>query len=225
MTNTTPPFFLNHLRYKDSDNMEKRHKLVFATIGVALLCLVGAIVFRVYQLPPPVKINTEGQSRVGTGNIEFVLFEDLACVNCHTFTKEVVPGLVSKYVNTGRGSFTVIPVSFQPHSKPLANAALAVYKMVPDRFIRFIIALLDIPGSGKAAILQVADGVGGIDLDRLAFAIDRRMYYSEIDRNLALAKNLIYDFGTPMLFINGYETSTQSFSALERRVAQIERRL
>lgn len=205
--------------------MEKRHKLVIATLGVAILFLVSAMICRASQLPAAIVINTAGHSSVGTGKIDFVLFEDLACINCHKFTKEVVPQIATKYIDTGKGRLTVIPVSFEPHSKPLANAALAVYKMVPGRFIPFILELLEIRGSGKTAILKVAQNVGGIDLDRLAYCIDQKMYFGEIDRNLVWAKSLIgSDFGTPMLFVNGFETSTDSFEAVTRRIHQVERR-
>lgn len=205
--------------------MEKRHKLVFVTVGLALLVLGGTAIYRSFQLPNPIEIHTAGHLTVGTGKLDLVLFEDFACVNCHIFTEEVVPLIASQYIDTGKGRLTIIPVSFEPNSKPLANAAIAVYKMVPSRFIPFILGLLDIEIPVKSAILKVAERVGGIDLDRLAYSLDRKMYYDEIDRNLIVAKNAVGpEFGTPMLFVNGFETSTESFDALQRRVMQIESR-
>lgn len=203
--------------------MEKRHKRVLTTLALALLLLIGACVFKAYQLPRQLAFSTTGQPTVGKGSIHLILFEDLACINCHNFTRDVVPKIATEYIDTGKIRFTVVPVSFEPNSIHLANAAIAVYRIAANRFIPFLIGLLDIQGDGKSAILEVAGRVGGIDLEKLGLAIDRRVFFGEIERNLAWATSLIHDFGTPMLFVNGYETATDSFESLQRRIDQLER--
>lgn len=205
--------------------MDSRKKVVFSTGICALLFFAIGILWKVVLLPDPLVINTAGQPTIGTGAIEVVVFEDLCCANCRTFTEEILPQIAAKYVDTGKASLTVIPIAFGNHSKLLANSALAVYKMAPDRYIPLILGLLQEKETGKEEILKVAAMVGGIDLEKLAYSIDHKLYYSEIDQNLIWARSLMGpDFGTPTLFINGIETSTDTFDAVVRRIQKIERR-
>ncbi len=201
--------------------MEKRHKRVILTLAIALLVLICAFLFKMFQLPHKHSFNINGQPTVGKGPMQLVLFEDLACINCHHFTKDVVPKIAAEYIDTGKARFTIVPVSFEPNSIHLANAALAVHRIAPNRFLSFIVALLEVKENSKQEIIQVAEKVGGIDLERLAYAIDRRIFFGEIERNLSWAMSLIPDFGTPMLFINGYETSTDSFESIQKRMEQL----
>lgn len=201
--------------------MDRKHKRVLATLGIAILILIAACVSKAFQLPNQIALSTNGQPTVGKGAIQIVLFEDLGCVNCHHFTRNVVPKIASEYIDTGRARFTVVPVSFESQSIQLANAALAVYRIAPTQFIPYMMGLLDIEGSSKSSLLKVAQMVGGIDLEKLGYAIDRRIFFGEIERNLAWAESIIADFGTPMLYVNGYETPTDSFKSLQKRIDQL----
>jgi protein-disulfide isomerase len=201
--------------------METRHKRVLTTLGIAILILTSACIYKTLQLPKQITFSTTGQPTVGKGPIQIVLFEDLGCINCHHFTRHVVPKIASEYIDTGRARFTVVPVSFESNSIHLANAALAVYRIAPTQFIAYMIGLLDIEGSSRSSLLKVAQKVGGIDLEKLGYAIDRRIFFGEIERNLAWAMSIIPDFGTPMLYVNGYETPTDSFESLQRRIDQM----
>lgn len=205
--------------------MEKRKKAVLITCFFAFLFLGVASISQRGRLPDRIAINTAGQPSVGTGDVELVVFEDLACRNCRVFTEEIVPRISSAYVETGKARLTVIPVAFGEDSKPLANAALGVYRIDPDRFIPFVLELLHSKARGREGILNAAAKVGGIDLIKLSFCIDQRLYYEEIDQNLSWAKRLMGDeFGTPTLFVNGIMTSTESFDEVEERIQQIQRK-
>ncbi|HSX13526.1 MAG TPA: thioredoxin domain-containing protein [Chlamydiales bacterium] len=203
--------------------MEKRQKRVIITVIVALLVLIGAGVYKTFQLPNQLTFSTIGHPTIGKGQFQVVLFEDFACVNCHHFTRNVLPRIAKDYIDTDKARLTVVPVAFEPGSNQLANAAIAVHRIAPSQFLAFIIALSEMQGIGKSGILRVAENVGGIDLERLAYAIDKKIFYGEIERNLAWATSQIPDFGTPMLFVNGYETSTDSFESLQRRIQQLEK--
>lgn len=203
--------------------MDARKKLVWATLSLTLLLLIGGVLYKLLLMVDPIVIDTTGQPTIGTGKIEVVLFEDLCCKNCRVFAEEVLPQITSQYVETGKARLTVFPISFGEKSKPLANAALAVYKITPGRFISFLLGLLHDKASMREEILAVASKVGGIDLRQLAMSIDHRLYYKEVDQNLIYAKMLMGDdFGTPTLFVNGIETSTESFRAFSRRMQQVE---
>ena len=204
--------------------MEKRKKVVLATGILAFVFLSVAGLSQAGRLPDRIVLNTVGQPSVGTGVVELVVFEDLCCTNCRVFAEEVLPLISSQFIETGRARLTVIPVAFGEHSKPLANAALGVYKMAPDRFIPFLLELLHSQASDREGILKVAKKVGGIDLVTLAYCVDHHLYYQEIDQNLIWAKRLMgEEFGTPTLFVDGIMTSTASFEDLSERMEQVER--
>ncbi len=204
--------------------MEWRKKIVLLTAALAVFFISGAFLYKNIRFPDPVEIDTTGQPTIGSGSIEMVVFEDLRCANCRVFTEEVFPQIASRYVESGKARLVLILIAFGESSKPLSNAALAVYKIASDRFLPFILELLHVKASGKEEILQAAAKVGGIDLDQLSESIDTHMYYAEIDRNLTLAKNVMGDdFGTPTLFVNGIETPTDSFQDVVKSVNRVER--
>lgn len=203
--------------------MNSSKKAVLSTVVIAVLFIIGASLYQKSSLPEAVTVNTVGQPSVGSGPIEIVIFEDLKCINCRIFGEDVLPQISSNLVDTGRVKLIVIPVSFQEQSKPLANAALSVYETAPHRFIPFILELLHSNASGRDEILKAAKVTGGINMEQLAFCIDHKLYYYQVDRNLDLGQSLMGDeFGTPTLYVNGIMTSTDSFDALNRRIQQIE---
>ena len=202
----------------------RRKKIVLATSFVAILFLVLALLHQLEKLPNPISIDTTGQPSVGTGKIECVVFEDFCCTNCRTFTEKVFPKIASEYVDTGKARLTLIPVSFSDDSKPLANAAIAVYFLAQDRFIPFILEMLRSRVETHAEILGAAKTVGGVDLVGLSLKMEQNFYYDVIDQNLVWAQKIMgSEFGTPTLLINGMETSTASFSKVSHRIRQIER--
>lgn len=204
--------------------MDARKKIVLVTAIFAAFFLGIAFLYKKTLVPDPVQINMMGQPTIGSGAIEMVVFEDLRCANCRIFTEDIFPQIVAQYVQSGRARLVLILIAFGEESKPLSNAALTVYKIAPDRFLPFILELLHTKAVGKEEILQAASKTGGIDPDLLAESIDAHTYYPEIDRNLDLARSLMGDdFGTPTLFINGIETSTDSFQDIVRRVNRLEK--
>ena len=122
--------------------MKTRKKTVLATALLTAVFLLGSIFYKTTLLPHPIAINTAGHPTIGTGPIEMVIFEDLCCTNCRVFTENIFPQITSQYVETGKARLTVVLISFGNHAKPLANAALAVYKIAPTRFLPFILDLL-----------------------------------------------------------------------------------
>lgn len=204
--------------------MKMRKKVVLATGILALLFLAMGGAYQITRLPDPIALDTSGYPSIGSGQIELVVFEDLCCTNCRVFTEEIFPQIASRFVETGKARLTVIPVAFGENSKPLANAALGVYKTAPSRFIPFVLELLHSEAEDRESILKVATKIGGIDLAELSRCIDEKVYYQDIEKNMSWAKRLMgEEFGTPTLFVNGIMTSTASFNAVKTRIKQIEK--
>lgn len=208
--------------------MERRKILVLATAGVALFLLTGAAIYHAIRWPDYVHLETKGNPTIGRMNakVELVLFEDLRCPHCCAFSAQILPQIVKMYVDSGTARFSVIPVAFLTGSKPIANAALAVYRQNPDRFFAFsqAIALRCLEGEhpNDEELYLIAKRVGGINLVRLQECLESHCYYEDLDRNLHWAKNIMgKDFATPALYVDGISTSTSSFGAVQTRIEKI----
>ncbi len=204
--------------------MEKRKIFVLATALIAFVVLSGAAVYHAMRTPDSLVLNTQGQPTIGAGKVEMVLIEDFRCTNCRTFSEEVLPEIANRYIHQGRVRFTIVPIAFIEGSKPLANAALAVYHQAPNRFFAFAQKLFEMDAADKSSILRAARRVGDINLETLSRAIDNRLYYDELEFNYHWAKKLMgKQFGTPALYVNGIPTSTASLDIVARRIEQLEK--
>jgi protein-disulfide isomerase len=207
------------------DIMELRKIVVLATAALGLFSLSAAVYYHAARLPAPIAIDTRGHPSIGEGAIEIVIFEDFRCTGCRIFSEEIFPQISTLYIETGLARFTIIPLAFLDGSRPLANAALGVFDLAPDRFHPFVRELFRTHATNRREILSAAQKVGGIDLYYLARCIDAHLYDEVLDGNLNWARQLLgHQFGTPTLFVGGIPTSTASFEAVAGRIAQIEKR-
>ena len=203
--------------------MMKKHKKVLSAVLVAFLFLLGGNVYKRILPDSPRTFDVAGKLSLGNGPIKLVLFEDLLCQNCKKFTENVFPEIVSNYLETGKAEMSFIPVAFSERSKFFANAVVSVYYLSPGRFIPFLLDLSHSNATSSDDILNIASKVGGIPLAGLEKSIEKNQYSREIDQNLTWAEDVIGpEFGTPMLFVNGVRTSTQSFGAFEKQIHRLE---
>jgi len=200
-------------------------KLVIFTAVIAILVITSAGLYQLFRIPEPLEIVTHGQPTIGShkAKVEVVIFEDFLCPECALFNDTIFPQIESEYVATNQVRYTLVPVSFIDGSKPLANAALAVYHMAPDKFFQYAQALFQsarlLQNADVGQLVDIAEAIGGIDERELKKAIATRRYDPELERNLMLAKKLMGNgFGTPALYVNGVATSTGSFRAVQARI-------
>ncbi len=207
--------------------MERRKILVLSTAATAALFLIVGAVFHFFKEPDTVVLETIGFPSFGnrSAKIEVVIIEDFRCCNCREFTERVFPQIEARYIESGQVRFTIVPVAFITGSKPIANAALDVYRNSPDRFFPYIKEILPYCQSNEfttSALLQTAQKVGGIDLTKLEQCIQTNCHYWELEKNLEWAQAVMgKDFGTPALYVNGKPTSTRSFEAVQSRIDQM----
>jgi protein-disulfide isomerase len=201
--------------------------LVLLTALIALVIFVGATLDYANRAPDPVRIETKGQPTLGAASakVEVIVFEDFRCETCRDFNEKVFPKIQEHYIASGQVRYTFIPLGFLEGSKPIGNAALAVYKISPSRFFLYADALFrhfteyDITGNERAVLLELAGKVGGIDLMKLKEAIQGNRYYDDLDQNFHMAMEIMgHRFGTPALFVNGIRTSPVHFIKVQERI-------
>lgn len=195
--------------------------LVMATAATALVAIALVSLYQMFADPDPIVLNTAGHPTIGSPNatVEVVVFEDFQCVTCQFFSDEIYPKIKTHYIDTGKVRYTFIPVAFMDDSKSLANAAIAVYELAPDRFFPFIHELFHAPKVGRVVLLELAGKVGGINLAEFKKSIHSNRYLSQVEENLKLGQAIMgKQFGTPAVFVNGVKTSPMSFGEIQTRI-------
>lgn len=207
--------------------------LVIVTAVASMLLIAIGVIYESSFSTPTKKLMTEGHPHIGylDAKIEVILVEDLRCKACYYFFEDVFPQIYEKYIKTGQAVCVFVPVSFLNGSRPLGNAAIAVYHIAPDRFMDYVhevfeyFNLRESNGLEKKDLLMLAERVGGIDLDQLAECIESNRYAAQLDQNFDWAKSIMGNrFGTPALYINGIRTSTASFDSFTAQVEKLERK-
>lgn len=133
------------------------------------------------------------------GDVTVIEFFDYHCPYC----KKVVP-TVQELLKTDtnvRWVFKELPI-LGPDSVTASQAALAVWKIAPDKYLPFHVAMMETRGTfTEARILETAKKVG-IDPDKLKTAMSDPAIKAQIERNHELAGTLQIN-GTPAFIIGG----------------------
>jgi protein-disulfide isomerase len=208
--------------------MEKRKTRILATAGVAIALLVIGMLYELSQWSSPIHLSSARYPTLGEeqAKVELILFEDFRCDHCRTFCQEIFPQIKSRYIDSGKVRYTVVPLAFIKGSKPIANAALAVFKHSPDRFFAYLEAIFQHDRKdelmGAEQLIELAREVGGIHLASLKKSIEKGLYYNDLVKNTRLARKMMGKyFGAPRLFVNGTLVPTSSFRSIQGAIDNI----
>ena len=207
--------------------MERRKVVVLATGALAFALMICMGVYHALRWPDPIDLNTQGLPYIGSpeAKVEIVMFEDFHCAHCREFTETIFPEIESEYIQTGKVRYVIVLLAFMNGSKPLANAAMSVFKETPERFIPFVNAVFRKMGEGlveESDLLGIAEEIGGINLYALKACTRSHCYYAQLEKNLEWARGVMgKSFGTPALYVNGVRTSTTSFYAVQEIVSEL----
>jgi protein-disulfide isomerase len=203
--------------------------LVLGTSCLACLVLGAGWFYYTKKLPTPVHIEIAGCPVLGEKGapVHMVLFEDFRCGSCKSFNLQLLPKIQAHYIDPGYARFTIVPLAFIQGSKPLANSALAVYHIAPDRLLSYMHGLcqgfgeIETRTSTHQQLINLAKSIGGIDLLQFKTCVMTDCYEAILEKNLILAKEIMgKEFGTPMLYINGIPGSIGSFEAIQAMMDQ-----
>lgn len=133
------------------------------------------------------------------GDVTVVEFFDYRCPYC----KKVLPTVqeLLKSDTNIRWVFKELPI-LGPDSITASAAALAVWKIAPDKYLPFHVAMMETRGEfNEARILETAKKVG-IDPDKLKAAMADPEIKARIESNHDLANTLQIN-GTPAFIVGG----------------------
>lgn len=214
--------------------MEKKHhhKLFWFTIVALVFTSGAAYVVADRQLPPQIEVSIEGQPTIGNekSGVQVVVFEEPKCPYCKRFTVQVYPKIKENYIDTGKISFTVIPVSFLKGSMPAATALLCVYqqnKGKPDSqlFFTFLDYLYEKQGDERtnwtnpSHIQKLAkEASPSINLAKLKRCMDDEPFRIQIEKNTIYGNRLMGHLITPTVFVNGMKTNDSSYETISELI-------
>ncbi|MFZ0565301.1 MAG: thioredoxin domain-containing protein [Chlamydiales bacterium] len=205
--------------------------LVWITIGV--LIFLSAIVIYICQNQPhdSFLLNIEGQPTLGSreAKVQVVVFEEPRCINCKEFNRKIYPKIKAEFIDTDKVSYTVIPVSFLPHSMPAAVALMCVYhrnsgEADSQSFIKYLDYLIEHQNqeiTTESLTLFAKEALGNIRTDFLKKCINDNTYRNRIEQNTAYGRKLMGGvIATPTIFVNGEEPKYLSFEEISFLINQ-----
>ncbi|ASK61326.1 dihydroneopterin aldolase [Virgibacillus phasianinus] len=159
------------------------------------------------------QLSIDGQPTLGEPDapVTVVEFGDFKCPACKVWGIDILPKLVSDYVETGKVKFAFINVLFHEEESKLGSlAAESVYQQNPDAYWDFHKALFKAQPSENhdsewitiEKVLEIANGVPNIDTDKLKTTIENNSKMDELNKDTELVTNFDIQV-TPTIMVNG----------------------
>lgn len=216
----------------------RQPKLAIIT-GIILFILFCGIIFLAHHKEiNPIKVNTRDQPTLGSiyAPVHMVIFEEPKCLHCAKFHEEIFPLIKKEFINTGKVTYTLVPISFLPGSLPAANALLSVYyqdpkKNSPDLFFAYLNTMYEqvIENShlnliSEEILLDIArKSSAKIDLALLSKSIKNNKYIEAVKQNTQYAHEIMDGhISTPTLYINGVRIEEFTFDNIKTFIEEIK---
>lgn len=187
----------------------------------------------------PLGINTDMQPTIGypKAKVQVVALLEPKCPDSKRYYDDVYSKFEEEFINTNKVRYTVIPVSFLPHSMPAAIALLCVYNQDPqypnaDLFFDYLhyIYQHQPPERENWATVEnmqkfAAATSPAIQLDRLKDCMTTQKYRVQIQKNTDYGNRLMKGhLSTPTVFVDGIQVEnkedTIDWNNLKRAIQQ-----
>ncbi len=151
--------------------------------------------------------------------VTIVEFSDYQCPYCGRFFNDTLPELREKYIDTGKVKhvFRDFPLGFHADAMPAASAAECVREQGGDEayFAYHDLLFQNQQALDADSLKKYAEGISGVDADKLAECIDTNQMQSEVQADFVAGQQAGVQ-GTPAFFVNGRLISgAQPFSVFE----------
>lgn len=185
---------------------------VIIILGVALVVLSNnnnnLEAGETYTEQPPI----DGQPVLGEDDAPVTVMEfgDFKCPACKIWGETIFPQLITDYVDTGEVKFSYINTPFHGEESTLASlAAESILEQKPDAYWDFHNALFaEQPSENHDSqwitvekILEIANGIQNIDLERLESALEEQSKIEEVNRDVELVEKFSVQ-KTPTIMVN-----------------------
>ena len=212
--------------------MTRTQRLTLFTAVFLALALLGALLY--LRLRPGPNLNVqdgggyEGQPTLGRPRapVKLILFENFLCEHCKAFEADTFGRLEEAYIGTGQVEAYYVNLAWGNESAVTAGrAGECAFRQDADAFWRYKSALFAAQGADGwatlARVLEVAEGVEGLEPERLRTCITEGETQGEVARDIELA-DYVGVTGTPSVIVGNQGFEAPSFEALR---AEIDRQL
>ena len=211
----------------------RKNRILWVTLGVIFILAILYYITWKAELPlASKKLNIENQITLGNPKapVQLVIFEEPKCPACKKFTIQIFPKLKEEYINQSLITYTIIPVSFLPHSMPAAISWLCVFDQERDEPNRNILfGYIDEmyakqpPESEDwatpAFLEKIAKSNSKIKITNLDKCLNNEQFKKQIEQNNAYGAKLMKGrLSTPALFIDGELVDDLSYSNVQKKI-------
>jgi len=211
-------------------------RLILGTLLGLTAVVGGVLLINQDDLPDGIEMDVKDQPTIGftKAKVNVVVFEEPKCVNCKEFTLEIFPKIKERYLDTGKITFTVIPVSFLPNSMPAAIALYCVYYADPlypnpELFFKYLHYMYEnFPGEGTdwatpdTLTKMAAETSPAINISSLEKCIEMENYRIQVRKNTEYGKRLLGGtISTPTVFVNGIEVKQLTFDHISHIIDEV----
>lgn len=205
---------------KNKNNKKSRNLVIFTLIIILLFIALfvlnqmtekstGQEGVTAFENAPAIK----DQPTLGSSDakISIVEFGDFKCPSCKAWGQQMMPRLVTEYVDSGKASFSYVNVLFHGEESELASlAAESVLLQAPDDYWTFHKALFAAqPSSNHDSqwvtvenILKIAEAsIPEVDLDQLEKDLNRKNASTQVSSDVEMVKAFNVR-QTPTIMIN-----------------------
>lgn len=212
--------------------MTRTQRLTLFTAVFLALALLGALLYLKLRPGPNLNVQDgvgyEGQPTLGRPRapVKLILFENFLCEHCKAFEADTFGRLEEAYIGTGQVEAYYVNLAWGDESAVTAGrAGECAFRQDADALWRYRSALFAAQGADGWAtlgkVLEVAEGVEGLEPERLRTCITEGETQGEVARDIELA-DYVGVTGTPSVIVGNQGFEAPSFEALR---AEIDRQL
>lgn len=179
---------------------------------------------QIYAETTALTIQTDNQPTIGypKAHVQVVALLEPKCPDSKKYNNNVFPKIEEEFINTNKIRYTVIPVSFLPHSMPASLALLCVYNQDSeypnaDLFFKYLNLIYkeQPPERDDWATVEKLQQFASktspaIRLDQLKNCIEKEHFRIDIEKNTAYGNRLMNKhLSTPTIFVDGIKVENK----------------
>ena len=198
-------------------------KKIFAIVlvGIIAISLIYAGISGMFVVPEPPKqtnISVGDNSVKGPADakVTIVVFTDYQCTFCGEFARDVLPLIISEYVNTGKARVAIrdFPLEFHSNAQKAAEASGCANEQ--GKFWEYHDKLFANQQALSISDLKQYAKDLGLDTSKFDQCLDSGKYASEVQKDLKDGQSYGVT-GTPTIFVNGNPVvGAQPFSTFKQ---------
>lgn len=204
------------------------------TWSIFVLVVLSATLWFITVSKEPQKLLLPTDTKLVMGNpnarVQVVIFEEIACYECHYFANHIFPLVKKQYIDTNRIECVIIPLAFLQGSINAFAVGTCIKQLYPRLFEDYMMGIQKetVPElvlmSTKDLVSDFAKNYAEINSTIVLECSDSPKIHLAIEKNRHIAERLMKDnIRTPTVFVNGKRLERHDYSAISEKIEEAER--